>query len=139
MSLGHTPLDDNPPPASIQPSNARFAVDETESYVTWSKSIPVILLIASLLTIFRQWTSPSMPVLHETTGYDCTTSVTRATGSCTRRVLVMSNLEWLKLILHSLDWMRQSHIMRKSIRIFNSYPFANILPSGIDPVQSGIW
>ncbi|KAJ4002737.1 hypothetical protein NW766_012667 [Fusarium irregulare] len=29
------PLDDNPPPASIQPHDARFAVDETESYVTW--------------------------------------------------------------------------------------------------------
>ncbi|KAH7180088.1 copper amine oxidase [Fusarium flagelliforme] len=29
------PLDDNPPPASIQPNNARFAVDENESYVTW--------------------------------------------------------------------------------------------------------
>ncbi|KAF9776879.1 hypothetical protein IL306_004871 [Fusarium sp. DS 682] len=29
------PLDDSPPPASIQPGKARFAVDEEESYVTW--------------------------------------------------------------------------------------------------------
>lgn len=46
------PLDDNPPPASIQPHNARFAVDETESYVTWSMSTPLFLSIGSLLMTF---------------------------------------------------------------------------------------
>ncbi|KAH7256107.1 copper amine oxidase [Fusarium tricinctum] len=29
------PMDDAPPPASIQPGKSRFAVDEEESYVTW--------------------------------------------------------------------------------------------------------
>jgi primary-amine oxidase len=36
------PLDDDPPPASVQPGKARFAVDETESYVTWSELIHTI-------------------------------------------------------------------------------------------------
>jgi primary-amine oxidase len=33
------PLDDLPPPAPIQAGKERFAVDEEESYVTWSESI----------------------------------------------------------------------------------------------------
>lgn len=40
------PLDEQPPPVSVQLSQPRFTVDETENYVTWSKSFNYLTPVA---------------------------------------------------------------------------------------------
>jgi primary-amine oxidase len=58
------PLDEQPPPVSVQRSQPRFTLDEKENYVTWSMS-PSILADKRVLTWF-QWTFRSTSALQGT-------------------------------------------------------------------------
>jgi primary-amine oxidase len=58
------PLDEQPPPVSVQRSQPRFTLDEKENFVTWSESTSAFT-DKCVLTEF-QWTFHSTSALQET-------------------------------------------------------------------------